>query len=120
MKSDIIKDEKSLGNQTELTEIFAVPNIIEKTECVKEKNSCKEFLYLILGIIITLTGFSTFLNFFVIYEEEKIYITIIKRISNSSLFKNDYMINGNYLDKYDNDNNKGNNSKNSYMLEPLI
>jgi len=30
------------------------------------------------------------------------------------------MINGNYLDKYDNDNNKGNNSKNSYMLEPLI
>ena len=37
MKSDIIKDEKSLGNQTELTEIFAVPNIIEKTECVKEK-----------------------------------------------------------------------------------
>lgn len=48
MKLDMIEDEKSLGNQTELTEIFAVPNIIEKTECEKEKNSGKVFLYLIL------------------------------------------------------------------------
>lgn len=71
-------------------------------------------------MIITLTGFSTFLNFFVIYDEEKIYITVVERISNSSLFKNDYMINGNYLGECDGDGGEGNDSESSYVLEPLV
>ena len=59
------------ANQSELKEKFTISNFNKTRMCVKEKNSCGEFLSLILGLIITLLGFSTFLNYFVIYQEDK-------------------------------------------------
>ena len=71
IKSKINNDEKLYANQSELKEKFTISNFNKTRMCVKEKNSCGEFLSLILGFIITLLGFSTFLNYFVIYQEDK-------------------------------------------------
>ena len=116
-KKEITDKEKSEGNRTEFEDIFDVPNFKENAFCVREKNYNKELKYLILGIIINLLGFSSFVNLFAKKEVDKIEIKILKSFSSSEQYKNKY---DEHLKEYDNIKLKDDKNKFGYLLEPLI
>ena len=116
-KKEITDKEKSEGNRTEFEDIFDVPNFKENAFCVREKNYNKELIYLILGIIINLLGFSSFVNLFAKKEIDKIEIKILKSFSSSEQYKNKY---DEHLKEYDNIKLKDDKNKFGYLLEPLI
>ena len=116
-KKEITDKEKSEGNRTEFEDIFDVPNFKENAFCVREKNYNKELIYLILGIIINLLGFSSFVNLFAKKEVDKIEIKILKSFSSSEQYKNKY---DEHLKEYDNIKLKDDKNKFGYLLEPLI
>ena len=120
MKSQSLKEAKSHDTDTELKEIFTVPNFQENVMCVPEKNCRKDFLYLILGIIMTFSGYSVFVHFFARYG--KIEVNIIKIVSNINKYKNAYMAQGQNVNSYDSFNVEKNyyNDKKDIKLETLI
>ena len=120
MKSQSLKEAESHDTETDLKEIFTVPNFKENVMCVPDKNCWKDFLYLILGIIMTFSGYSVFVHFFARYG--KIEVNIIKIVSNTNKYKNAYMAEGPNVNIYDSFNVEKNyyNDKKNIKLESLI
>ena len=112
--------QKKNRDEIKIKEIFTIPNFKENAFCLAKKDTCKDILNLILALIFIFLGFITFVNYFVVYIEEKINIRIIKIVSNINSFKNGYNVIGQYSNQYYNSNNEKKNGKNEYMLEPFI
>ena len=113
------EEGKSHDNDTELIEIFTVPEFKEKATCITKEHKMKNIIYFILGFIFTFSGYSSFVNLLATDgEAKKVEVKITKSVFNSK-FSNDIDI---IQDKDINSNidKNGNSNKKEYMLEPLV
>lgn len=117
MKNEMEKEAKFRDTETEVTEIFTIPNFKEEILCRYDKNCFLDLLYIILGISSIFTGFLIFLHFFAVYEVKFVEVTIIKLVSSTNIYKNGYMM---YAPKTNKINIKEDKSNNEYMMESLV
>ena len=119
MKKELEAEAKARDTETEVTEIFTVPNLKEeRIICRYDKNCCLDLIYLILGIISIFTGYLIFLHFFAIYEKQFFEVTITKLVSSSNKYQNGFMTYNPKAKKINIIEEKSNN--NEYMLESLV
>ena len=88
LKNEMTTEAKTHDTQFEIKEVFEVPGFEKLAICLHTKEYIKKnFKYFIYGIIITLLGYCSLLNYFVYYEPKVVEIEMIKSVSISELFK---------------------------------
>ena len=77
-------------------------------------------IYLFIAFIFTIFGFSSFVNFFIFYEEKEVDITLIKSVTSTNKYNNPYVEQTLVEDSINISDQKGNNTKAGQIFEPLI
>ena len=90
LKSELNEEAKPHDSETKITEIFTVPGLKKRVSCLPKNTTKTDILYLIISIIFSLFGYSTFVNFFVYYKEEYCEVTIKKSVASSNIYGNPY------------------------------
>ena len=90
LKSELIEEAKPHDSETKITEIFTVPGLKERVFCLAKNTMITDIIFLIISIIFSVFGYSTFVNFFVYYKPKKCDVTIIKSVSSSNIYGNPY------------------------------
>ena len=114
------EEAKTHDTETEISEIFTVTRLKEKVACLPKDNFMINLIYLFIAFIFTIFGFSSFVNFFIFYEEKEVDITLIKSVTSTNKYNNPYVEQTLVEDSINISDKKGNNTKAGQIFEPLI
>ena len=120
LKTQMNEKTKTHDTETEITEIFTVTGLKEKVACLPKDNFMINLLYLFIAFIFTIFGYSSFVNFFIFYEEKEVDITLIKLVASSNKYENPYMEQTSFEDSNNISEEKGTKTKAGQIFEPLI
>ena len=84
------KEASNYDTGVEIINIFTIPGFTQKATCLSNNAFCKNIFYLFITFIISLIGYSSFVNFFIEYKEKEINVTIKKMVSNNDIYENSY------------------------------
>ena len=88
--------------------------------CLPKDNFTNNILFLCIAFILTIFGFSSFVNFFIYYEEKEVDITLIKSIASSNRYENPFMEQTSFEDNINISGEKGTKTKAGQIYEPLM
>lgn len=120
LKTQMNEEAKTHDTETEISEIFTVTRLKEKVACLPKDNFMINLIYLFIAFIFTIFGFSSFVNFFIFYEEKEVDITLIKSVASTNKYNNPYVEQTLVEDSINISDQKGNNTKAGQIYEPLI
>ena len=122
LKNELITESKTYDTKYEIIEQFEVPEFKKEILCLPKNDKTKNILLFIFGLISTLCGYCSLINFFFNYKEKLVKIEIVKSVS----------ISNRYMVKADSNNIIADDSKlilpfksslgddnNSFLLEPI-
>ena len=120
LKTQMNQEANTHDTETEITEIFTVPGLKERVPCLPKDNFTNNILFLCIAFILTIFGFSSFVNFFIYYEEKEVDITLIKSIASSNRYENPFMEQTSFEDNINISGEKGTKTKAGQIYEPLM